>query len=26
MFNANVFDTKVIHDEAKLEWMPFVVP
>ncbi len=26
MFNANVFDTKVIHDEAKLEWMPFVAP
>jgi hypothetical protein len=26
MFNANVFDTKVIHDEAELEWTPFVVP
>ncbi len=26
MFNANVFNTKVIHDEAKLEWTPFVVP
>ncbi len=26
MFNANVFDTKVIHDEAELEWTPFVAP
>jgi hypothetical protein len=26
MFNANVFDPKVIHDEAKLEWLPFMVP
>jgi hypothetical protein len=26
MFNANVFDTKVVQDEAELEWMPFVVP
>jgi hypothetical protein len=26
MFNVNVFDTKVIHDEAKLEWMPCVGP
>ncbi len=26
MFNAPVFDTKVIHDEAKLEWMPFMAP
>jgi hypothetical protein len=26
MFNANVFDTKVIHDKAELEWTPFVVP
>jgi hypothetical protein len=26
MFNANVFDTKVIHDEAKLEWAPFMAP
>jgi hypothetical protein len=24
MLNANVFDTKVIPDEAELEWMPFV--
>jgi hypothetical protein len=26
MFNANVFDTKVIHNEAELEWMPFMAP
>ena len=26
MFNADVFDTKVIHDEVKLEWMPFMAP
>jgi hypothetical protein len=26
MFNADVFDTKVIHDEEKLEWMPFMAP
>jgi hypothetical protein len=26
MFNAKVFDTKVIHDEAKLEWTPFMAP
>ena len=26
MFNANVFNTKVIQDESELEWTPFVVP
>ncbi len=26
MFNADVFDTKVIQDEAKLEWTPFMAP
>ncbi len=26
MLNANVFDTKVIHNKAELKWMPFVVP
>jgi hypothetical protein len=26
MFNANVFDTKVIDNEVELEWTPFVVP
>jgi hypothetical protein len=26
MFNANVFDTKVIHYEAKLEWTLFMTP
>jgi hypothetical protein len=26
MFNASVFDTKDIHDEAKLEWTPFMAP
>jgi hypothetical protein len=26
MFNADVFDTKVIHDEAELEWTLFVAP
>ena len=26
MFNANVFDTKIIHNEAKLELMPFMAP
>ncbi len=26
IFNADVFDTKVIHNEAKLEWMPLMVP
>jgi hypothetical protein len=26
MFNADVFDTKVIHDEAELERPPFVMP
>jgi hypothetical protein len=26
MFNANKFNTKVIHDEAELEWTPFVAP
>jgi len=26
MFNANVFDTKVIYDEAELERPPFVAP
>ena len=26
MFNANVFDTKVIHDEAELERPLFVAP
>jgi hypothetical protein len=26
MLNANVFDTKVIHNEAELKQMPFVGP
>ncbi len=26
MLNANVFDTKVIHNEAELKWTPFVAP
>jgi hypothetical protein len=26
MLNTNVFDTKVIHNEAELKRMPFVVP
>jgi len=26
MINADIFHTKVIHNEAKLEWMPFVAP
>jgi hypothetical protein len=26
MINANIFDTKVIYDEAELEGMPFVAP
>jgi hypothetical protein len=26
MLNANVFDTKVIHNEAELKRMPFVAP
>ena len=26
MFNADIFDTKVIHDEAELERPPFVAP
>jgi hypothetical protein len=26
MFNSDVFDTKVINDEAELEWTPFVAP
>ncbi len=26
MFNANVFNTKVIHDEAKLEQTLFMAP
>jgi hypothetical protein len=26
MLNANIFDTKVIYDEAELEGMPFVAP
>ncbi len=26
MFNVNVFNTKVIHDEAKLEWTPLMAP
>ncbi len=26
MFNADVFDTEIIHDEAELERPPFVAP
>jgi hypothetical protein len=26
MFNANVFDTNVIHNKATLEWTPFMMP
>jgi hypothetical protein len=26
MLNANIFDTKVIYNEAELEGMPFVAP
>jgi hypothetical protein len=26
MLNANIFDTKVIYDEAELEGTPFVAP
>jgi hypothetical protein len=26
MFNVDVFGTKVIQDEAELEWTPFVAP
>jgi hypothetical protein len=26
VFNSNVFDTKVVNDQAKLDGMPFVVP
>ncbi len=26
ILNANIFDTKVIHNKAELKWTPFVVP
>jgi hypothetical protein len=26
VFNTHVFQTKVIDDEAELDWLPFVAP